>query len=77
MDKVPDLKIPGISSGQGSYGQVSKQITTKLGNGQIQHITGKTFGKMVIYDVVKDGYGTILGSEIDALQSLLEKQFSK
>lgn len=41
------IKIKSLNAGRGSWSAVNKQIITKLHNGSISRITGKTFGKML------------------------------
>lgn len=43
---IPDPKIQGITAGCGSAIAVSKQITTKFANEQIQNVTAQTATKM-------------------------------
>ncbi len=45
---IPGIKVPGITSGRGSYNAVYKQITTKFSNGTISNITLPTAGKMFV-----------------------------
>jgi RHS repeat-associated protein len=45
---IPGAKVPGITSGRGSYNQVFKQISTKAQNGTISSITSTTAGKMFV-----------------------------
>ena len=49
---IDDIKIPGITSGQGSFAQVTQQITTKLSEGLIHNIAVPTLGKMVAFTTV-------------------------
>jgi len=60
---IPGPKIPGITSGRGSFGQVTKQIVTKAQKDLISQITLPTMGKMLIYLTVEDALPT-LGGEI-------------
>lgn len=39
--------LPGVTAGRGSYNAVSKQMVTKLRNGQIQNISAATAAKML------------------------------
>jgi RHS repeat-associated protein len=52
--KIPELNVPGITAGVGSFKSVAKQVTTKLEKGTISSITGKTAAKMGTAAVVKD-----------------------
>lgn len=47
-DKV---KIPGITSGRGSFSAIQKQINTKLVKNQISRISAKTFGKILVLEL--------------------------
>ncbi len=49
------VKISGFT-GRGSISQVSRQIYTKFYNGQIRHISARTFGKLVAYEA---GYSVL------------------
>ena len=49
------IKIKGFT-GRGSISQVTRQIYTKLFNGQIRHISARTFGKLVAYEA---GYSVL------------------
>jgi hypothetical protein len=52
---VPGLKVPGITSGQGSFSAVAKTANTKLANGTISNVSNKTVAKAVAADVVQGG----------------------
>jgi type VI secretion system secreted protein VgrG len=45
---IPGRKIPGITSGRGSFQQVFRQMLTKLSNGTIKRGTTKTACKMFV-----------------------------
>ena len=49
------IKIKGFT-GRGSISQVTRQIYTKFFNGQIRHISARTFGKLVAYEA---GYSVL------------------
>ena len=50
--KVPDLKVPGITSGTGSMQSAFKAQVTKMGNGQTQNLTSTTLQNGVTSGVV-------------------------
>ena len=60
------IKLPGISSGRGSYAAISKQITTKFINGTIRRITLNTFSKMLTYQLTANLIGAIVSGLMDA-----------
>ncbi len=62
LDRV---KIPGFNSGRGSISAISKQINTKLLNGQIGRISAQTFGKMLFLNVVYSLPATIFNGLFD------------
>jgi hypothetical protein len=45
---VPGVKVPGITSGNGSMAHVAKTQTTRLANGQISSVAPKTVGKAIV-----------------------------
>ncbi len=52
---VPGLKVPGITSGTGSFSAVAKTANTKLANGTISNVSNKTVAKAVSSDIVQGG----------------------
>ena len=63
------IKIPGFT-GRGSISQVARSISTKLFNGTIKHITAKTFGKMICYELGYSVFSTLAEGIIGILQFL-------
>lgn len=62
------VKIPGITTGRGSYAAVWKQVMTKAQRGIIANVTGKTLMKgLVSFGLVKT-VDTIISKGIDALK---------
>ena len=49
----PGRLLPGITAGRGSYSAVTKQITTKLRNGQIGNVSMKTAAKIIISKIAE------------------------
>lgn len=45
---IPDVSVPGISSGRGNYNSIFKQIVTKANNGTINDISATTAMKMFV-----------------------------
>ena len=60
--------IQGINAGRGSFQQVTRMINTKFWRGQIRRIVGKTFGKMLAYNLFYSSLGSIANGVIDAWQ---------
>jgi len=52
LGKVPGLKVPGITSGTGSFTSVIKGQTTKIAKGSQKNISAKTLGKGIAAGVV-------------------------
>ena len=63
---IPDLKVPGITAGKGSYSAVAKRLTTQLNKRTIKNIAVKSGGKMVVSQIVKDGNRIVVESAIGA-----------
>jgi len=55
-DRSSEPRSIGLTKGQGNFLSISKQMMTKLENKTIGNISGKTFGKMIIADFMKDAY---------------------
>jgi RHS repeat-associated protein len=51
---LPDLPIPGVTSGRGSWSAVGNRILTQLGNGSITGVSAKTALKMIGAHEAKD-----------------------
>ncbi len=60
--KVPDLKIPGISSGTGNMKAVAQGIATKIENGTASSMSLKTAVKGAIGGQVADAGRTVTGT---------------
>lgn len=56
------IKINGITSGRGSWQQISKQIFTKLFNQSIKRVSAKTLGKMYFLELIKSGLNILWDS---------------
>jgi RHS repeat-associated protein len=61
---IPGPKVPGITSGKGNFNFIFKQMTTKLGSGQIANLRFQTAAKMFVGQAVKSNMlpGTVAGS---------------
>lgn len=66
---IPGQRIPGITSGRGSYVAVANQMTTKFKNDQIKNITASTGAKMVTGRSVQGAAfeGAVVGGVIQGL----------
>ena len=65
---IPDfIKIPGITSGRGSFLQIAKEMSTKMWEGEISHIATDTLVKMGISVAVETGYGTLQSYALETL----------
>lgn len=51
---VPTPAIPGVTSGQGSFGQVTKRLVTELSEDMITRISLESTGKMFMYRLVQE-----------------------
>ena len=65
---LKNISIQGINAGRGSFQQVTRMINTKFWRGQIRRIAGKTFGKMLAYNLFYSSLGSIANGVIDAWQ---------
>jgi hypothetical protein len=64
---LPDLKIPGISSGSNNFNAIGKSIQTKLANGTISGATAATAGKALLGANVAGAAGIVTGIGSSAL----------
>lgn len=74
------IKVKGLNAGRGIWSAVNKQIITKLRNGSISRITGKTFGKMlgvaafagaeIQQTLTGNNYMSFLGSSYDTVKGI-------
>jgi len=55
------IRIPGVSSGRGSFSAIYNQMQTKLKKELIKHISIKTLSKMLAVDLYKGLFATMLG----------------
>lgn len=63
------IKLPGFT-GRGSITQVHKQIFTKFTNGTISKIKGKTFGKLLAYELGYNFFSTIANGIVGAIKTI-------
>lgn len=68
------FKVPGLTSGKGSYGAVFKQIVTKAGKGMIQNITWSTFAKCLIYQITVNTVTGVASGVKNLLKNGIGKQ---
>ncbi|MFD2591013.1 SpvB/TcaC N-terminal domain-containing protein [Aquimarina hainanensis] len=71
--KLPNVKIPGINAGKGSFQAVSNQITTKLNNGTIENVSAGTLGKMLVNEVVSDSSENAAEAVVDGVSRSIKK----
>lgn len=70
---LKNIPIQGINVGRGSFQQVTRMINTKFWRGQISG-AGKTFGKMLVYNLFYSSLGFIANGGIDAWQNYYNSQ---
>ena len=63
------IKIPGLTSGKGSYKAISKQISTKFIRGIISSISFKTFSKIFTYNLAGTFTGILCSGLMDAINA--------
>lgn len=63
------IKIPGLTSGKGSYKAISKQISTKFIRGIISSISFKTFSKIFTYNLAGTFTGILCSGLMNAINA--------
>lgn len=58
---LPAPKLQGVNIGKGSMEAVTKQITTKSAQGQIQNVSLGTLGKIGAYSAIDGSSGEVIG----------------
>jgi RHS repeat-associated protein len=64
---IPFPKIPGLNSGRNSFEAIFNSTWTKLKNGTISNVSGKTYAKSFASQVIPDTGAGILGTGLEGL----------
>jgi RHS repeat-associated protein len=75
--KLPKVKIPGITSGRGSFSAVNKQMNTKFMRGQISNIKPRTAMKMFTAQVVENIPGELFSSGVSLVKDFFQNPKKK
>jgi RHS repeat-associated protein len=71
--KLPNVKIPGVNAGKGSFQSVSNQIKTKLDNGTIKNVSAGTLGKIFANEVLSSSSENVAEGTVNGATRLINK----